>query len=240
MFFRTVASGGVPRHHRRVRLSVIVPALNAAKFLPACVAALAEAPAAERLLVDGGSTDATRDIAAAHGWRVLVAARGRGRQLDAGARAASGDWLLFVHADTVLGTGWPGAARGFAADPANEARAGYFRLAFDSQAPGAARVAALANWRARRFGLPYGDQALLIARSRYEALGGYRPLALMEDVDFVRRIGRANLRALAGTAITSAARYERDGWWGRPARNLLCLGLWFAGVSPEKIARLYR
>jgi rSAM/selenodomain-associated transferase 2 len=223
-----------------VRLSLIVPALNAAKFLPACLAALAEAPEAERLLVDGGSTDATRDIAAGQGWRVLVCGRGRGLQLDAGAREASGDWLLFVHADTALAPGWFLAARTFAADPANEARAGFFRLAFDSQASGAARVARLANWRARAFGLPYGDQALLIARTRYEALGGFRPLPLMEDVDFVRRIGRANLRELDGTAITSAARYERDGWWGRPARNLLCLGLWFAGVSPGTIRRLYR
>ncbi|MCM0019399.1 MAG: glycosyl transferase family 2, partial [Tagaea sp.] len=98
----------------------------------------------------------------------------------------------------------------------------------------------LANWRARNFGLPYGDQGLLIARAAYEKLGGYRPLPLMEDVDFVRRIGRANLRALDGLATTSAARYERDGWWLRPLRNLLCLALWRAGVAPGTIARLYR
>ncbi|MFM7346853.1 MAG: TIGR04283 family arsenosugar biosynthesis glycosyltransferase [Tagaea sp.] len=223
-----------------VRLTLIVPALDAAIFLPASLAALAEAPAAERILVDGGSSDATRDIAAAKGWRVVDAPRGRGIQLDRGAREAAGDWLLFVHADTVLAPGWHTSVREFATDPDNVARAGYFRLAFATDNPRAARVARLANWRARTLGLPYGDQALLIARAAYEKLGGYRPLPLMEDVDFVRRIGRENLRQLDGAAVTSPARYERDGWWRRPARNLLYLTLWFAGVSPARLARLYR
>ena len=223
-----------------VRISIVVPALDAAIFLPACLAALAEAPDAERLLVDGGSTDGTSGIARAAGWRVIDAPRGRGLQLAAGARAASGDWLLFVHADTVLAPGWHTEASAFAADPANSGYAGFFRLAFDTADPRAARVARLANWRARALGLPYGDQGLLIARATYERRGGYRPLPLMEDVDFVRRLGRANLRELPATATTSAARYERDGWWGRPARNLLCLTLWSAGVSPGTIARLYR
>lgn len=223
-----------------VRLTLIVPALDAAIFLPACLAAFAEAPEPERLLVDGGSTDATRDVARAQGWRVIEAPRGRGTQLAAGARAATGEWLLFVHADTVLASGWHGAVCRFAADPGNAMRAGYFRLAFDSADPRAERVARLANWRARVLGLPYGDQGLLISRAAYERLGGYRNLPLMEDVDLARRIGRDNLRELAGTATTSAARYERDGWWGRPARNLLCLALWFAGVAPRTIARLYR
>lgn len=223
-----------------MRLTLIVPALDAAIFLPACLAALGEAPDAERILVDGGSTDATRDIARAQGWRVRESPRGRGIQLDRGAREAAGDWLLFVHADTVLAPGWHTQVRAFAADPDNVARAGFFRLAFDSSDARAARVARLANWRARTLGLPYGDQALLIARATYERLGGFKSVPLMEDVDFVRRIGRRNLRELAGLAITSPARYERDGWWGRPLRNLLCLTLWFAGVSPVTLARLYR
>lgn len=224
----------------RVRLTLIVPALDAASFLPPCLAALAEAPDCERILVDGGSLDGTRDIARAAGWRVLDAPRGRGLQLAAGARAAGGDWLLFVHADTVLAPGWHRAAHEFIADPDNVASAGYFRLAFDTADPRGARVARLANWRARVLGLPYGDQGLLIARAAYEAHGGFRPLPLMEDVDLVRRIGRTNLREVAATATTSPARYERDGWWLRPARNLLCLSLWYAGLRPETIARLYR
>lgn len=217
-----------------MRLSIVVPALNAERFLPACLAALGAWDAAERILVDGGSTDATRDIARDHGWRVIESPRGRGTQLRAGAAAATGDTLLFVHADTVLSPGWVAAAKGFTG------QAGYFRLAFVGDDPRAVRVARLANWRARNLGLPYGDQGLLIARDLYDRLGGYRDLPLMEDVDLVRRIGRSRLRELDAVATTSPTRYERDGWIARPLRNLSILALWFLGVSPETLARLYR
>ena len=93
--------------------------------------------------------------------------------------------------------------------------------------------------RCRRFGLPYGDQGLLISRAHYERLGGFRPLPLMEDVDLVRRIGRNDLVPLEADAITSAARYRRDGWWFRPLRNLTCLSLYFAGLPPQALRRLY-
>ena len=118
--------------------------------------------------------------------------------------------------------------------------AGFFRLAFTGDDKRAARVARLANFRARAFGLPYGDQGLLIARDLYDRLGGYRDLPLMEDVDLVRRIGAKNLRELDAVAATSPARYERDGWIARPLRNLSILALWFLGVPPATLARLYR
>ncbi|MDA0221230.1 MAG: glycosyl transferase family 2, partial [Proteobacteria bacterium] len=94
-------------------------------------------------------------------------------------------------------------------------------------------------WRARRFGLPYGDQGLLIARDFYETLGGFRPLPIMEDVDLVRRIGKARLTTLQGHVTTSAARYRRSGYTVRMLRNLACLTLYFAGLPPRLIARLY-
>jgi hypothetical protein len=97
----------------------------------------------------------------------------------------------------------------------------------------------MAAWRARRLGLPYGDQGLLIGRAFLESLGGYPPLPLMEDVALVRRIGRRRLDALAADAVTSAARYRREGYVARPLRNLFCLGLYFAGVPPAAIRRLY-
>ena len=146
---------------------------------------------------------------------------------------------MFLHADTRLSRGWARAAGRHAGDPRNRERAAVFRLAFDDKAPQARRVAGLANWRARVLGLPYGDQGLLISRSFYEGLGGYRPLVLMEDVDLVRRIGRRHLAHLEATALTSAARYRRDGWWRRPARNLLVLALYFLGVPPVRLRRLY-
>jgi rSAM/selenodomain-associated transferase 2 len=194
----------------------------------------------EVILVDGGSSDGTVGVAAQAGARVVEAgAPGRGRQLAAGAAAARSGWLLFLHADTCLAPGWARAVGRALADPAMAARAGYFRLRLDDPAPQARLVERLAGWRARRLGLPYGDQGLLIARGFYETLGGFRPLPLMEDVELARRIGRRRLVALDGVAVTSAARYRRDGWWLRPLRNLSLLALYFLGLPPAWLRRLY-
>lgn len=217
-------------------LAIVIPTLNAAATLPATLTSLAEA-SAEIIVSDGGSTDATVDIARSRGARVVDSARGRGIQLAAGASAARGESLLFLHADTCLSPGWSRAVAGHRARPD---RAGYFRFALDDRSLAARRIETLVALRCRWLALPYGDQGLLIARSLYQSVGGFRPLPLMEDVDIVRRLGRKRLVALEATATTSAARYRRDGWWLRPARNLACLGLWYAGMAPERIARLYR
>jgi rSAM/selenodomain-associated transferase 2 len=221
-------------------LDVVIPTLNAALHLPRTLAALANGHEL-RLAVtvsDGGSRDDTRAIARAAGATVVEAEPGRGGQLAAGAAAGSAPWLLFLHADTTLSAGWAQAVRAFMTE-ANASRAGYFRLRYDSSDRRARRIERLANWRSRALGLPYGDQGLLIARAFYRQIGGYRPLPLMEDVDFVRRVGRRRMVALEADAITSAHRYESDGWLARPARNLACLGLYFAGLSPGIIRRLY-
>ncbi|MBK1662416.1 glycosyltransferase [Paracraurococcus ruber] len=219
-------------------MTIVIPTLNAAAALPRTLAACAEAEAAI-LVVDGGSSDATRAIAAAAGCPVLPAARGRGTQLAAGGAAATGHWLLFLHADTRPARGWSAAVRHFMADPGNRHRAAHFAFALDDPAPQARRLERLVAWRSRRLGLPYGDQGLLLSRALYEAVGGYRPLPLMEDVDLVRRIGRRRLAALPVAAVTSAERWRRDGWYRRSARNLLCLALWFLGLPPRWIARVY-
>jgi rSAM/selenodomain-associated transferase 2 len=213
----------------------VIPTLNAEASLAATLASAAEAD--EVIVADGGSVDGTGAIAADAVARVVAAPPGRGTQLAAGAAAASGDWLLFLHADTVLPRGWRAVADGFAARHLDQAA--YFRLRLDDAAAVARRIERAAAWRARTLGLPYGDQGLLIAASLYRAIGGYRALPLMEDVDLARRLGRARLVALPLAATTSAARYRRDGWRLRPLRNLLCLGLWLAGVPPRLIARLY-
>ena len=222
-------------------LSVIIPTLNAAAALPASLAALADGGAVigEIVVSDGGSSDGTADIARAAGCRVVEGPRGRGVQLGAGAGAARGDWLLFLHADTCLEAGWAAAVQAFCAEPANARRAGYFRFALADAAPAARRLEAIVAWRCRTLGLPYGDQGLLIAAAAYRALGGFPAVPLMEDVELARRIGPANLVALPVPAVTSAARYRRGGYWLRPLRNLLCLGLYFAGVAPTRLAKLY-
>jgi len=221
-------------------LSVVIPALNAAAELPEAVAGLAGSPLVREIIVaDGGSADATVAVAQSAGARVLSASRGRGTQLAAGAAAATGEWLLFLHADCRLAAGWAAAVALFIAAPGAAERAGYFGFALDDPRPAARRLERLVAWRCRVLGLPYGDQGLLIGRGFYEALGGFAPLPLMEDVELVRRIGRHRLRPLGVAAVSSARRYREAGFVRRPLRNLLCLSLYFAGVPPTRIARLY-
>jgi rSAM/selenodomain-associated transferase 2 len=218
----------------QIRLSAVIPTLDAADTLAAALAPLA---GLEIVVADGGSRDATVAVARAAGARVVAAPRGRGSQLAAGAAAARGDWLLFLHADCRAEPGWRAAVAAFAA--ATPERAGYFAFALDDDAPAARRLERLVAWRCRALALPYGDQGLLISRRLYDAVGGFRPMPLMEDVDLVRRLGRRRLAPIPARLVSSARRYRR-GYLRRMARNLVCLGLYFAGLPPARIVRLYR
>lgn len=220
-------------------LSVVIPTLNAAAGLGGTLASLTPLDAAEVIVVDGGSGDATAEIARRSGARVIAAPRGRGTQLAAGAAAAESPWRLFLHADTRLTADAAAAARRFMADPANRSRAAHFRFRLDDDSPAARRLERWVDRRCRWFALPYGDQGLLLHRSLYDAVGGFPAIPLMEDVDLVRRIGRRRLVALDAPVVTSADRYRRHGYGRRSARNLACLALHFLGVPPERIARLY-
>ena len=222
------------------KLSIVIPTLNAEASLPAVLASLAGlGDAAELLVVDGGSGDATRAIALAAGARLVDAPRGRGGQLGAGAAAARAAWLLFLHADTRLDQAAIAAVRSHIADHRNAMRAGYFRFALDDASRAARRLERMVAWRCRMFALPYGDQGLLVSRALYDAVGGYAAVPLMEDVDLVRRIGRARLVALDAAAMTGAEKFRRAGYLRRSARNLWILALWFAGVPPRVLARFY-
>ncbi|MBV9858501.1 MAG: TIGR04283 family arsenosugar biosynthesis glycosyltransferase [Alphaproteobacteria bacterium] len=220
-------------------LSVVIPALNAADTVTETLCALGEPPLLrEVIVVDGGSRDDTARAVAERGARVFIAPRGRGPQLRAGAALALGPWLLFLHADCRVERGWAAAAERFIARY-GEARAGYFRFGLDDASRSARRLERLVAWRCRVFGLPYGDQGLLIHRSLYDAVGGYAPIPLMEDVDLVRRLGRNRLAPIGAACVASARRYRREGYLRRPLRNLLCLSLYLAGVSPRRLVPLY-
>ncbi len=221
-------------------LTVVIPAFNAAAHIPRTLAALAASGiAGEVIVADADSPDGTAAVAARLGARVVWSARGRGTQLRAGAAAARGNWLFFLHADSVLDGSCAEAVAHFIADPANRERAGFFRLRFDDPARAARRVERLANWRTRLLGLPYGDQGLLLSRALYDSAGGFPPFPIMEDVALARKIGRRRFVALDATLVTSAERYRRDGYLLRPLRNLVCLALYFLGVAPERLARFY-
>ncbi|WP_299149099.1 TIGR04283 family arsenosugar biosynthesis glycosyltransferase [uncultured Tateyamaria sp.] len=217
-------------------ISVIIPTLNAGQMLPACLHALMEGVEAgliaELIVSDGGSSDETCALADAWGATVITGPASRGGQLRRGCGLAKGDWLLVVHADTVLAPGWTTAV----ATHLGAATPAYFKLCFDR---GGRFVAAWANLRARVFQLPYGDQGLLIRRTLYAHVGGYPDIALMEDVALARRL-KGQLVALDGVAVTSAAKYHQQGWVRRGARNLWTLVRYFAGTDVEVLARAYR
>ncbi len=225
-----------------LRLTVVIPTLNVADRLASTMAALVCGEAVERdtVVVDGGSQDGTQILAEELGARVIEVSPGRGAQLAAGAAATLSPWLLFLHADSRLEPGWVDDVLAFTGNPANRTKAAAFRLRLDDDKPAARRLERLVAWRCRVFGLPYGDQGLLMSRELYGRAGGFRGLPLMEDVDLVRRIGRSRVVMLPSAAITSAARYRRSGYLWRSTRNLLCLGLYFLGVPARRLVRLYR
>lgn len=220
-----------------MRLSVIIPTLNAQRTLAETLRSVGTGH--ELIVVDGGSTDGTAELAKQFGATAIVAPRGRGIQLAAGAAHAHGEWLLFLHADTRLQLGWTEDVNAHCSGAAARSQAAVFRFALDSACWQARLLESAVRWRTRYLGLPYGDQGLLIAKEHYIAVGGFRPIPIMEDVDLVRRIGRRKLALLGTRAMTSAERWQRDGWFIRSLRNLACLGLYFCGVSPRTITRIY-
>ena len=176
---------------------------------------------------------ARRDIV----W--LEAPRGRARQMNAGAAAARGDWLLFLHADSRLPGGWHEAIE--EADRSRSVVAGCYRFALDSASMFARVIELGVRLRVALIGLPYGDQALFVRRQRFEAVGGFADIPIMEDVDFVRRMHKEGaLFRSPLKVVTSARRWERDGWVGRTLRHLLLISLYYCGLPPARLARLDR
>ena len=223
-------------------ISIVIPTLNAAQDLPPCldslVPGLESGLVRELVISDGGSQDATCSIGEAAGAALVSSQPGRARQLIARADSARGDWLLFLHADTVLSRDWAERVADHLASRRD--KAAVFTLAYRSDDRMAKVVASRANRRARWLGLPYGDQGLLVSRRHYDEVGGYQNIPLMEDVAIIRKIGRKRLSILSAEARTSAAKYERDGWRRRSWRNAWLITQYLAGTSPEALSKHYR
>ncbi len=239
-----VEAGGCASAIRRPHMiSVVIPTLDAATHLPRALAPLVDGVAhgliKQVIIADGGSRDETLEIADAAGCDIVSAAQGRAKQLRAGAEAARGNWLLFLHADTALCQGWIEECERFIAAPRSRMRAAAFRLAFDDYSRPAQRVVFWARLRASLMKLPYGDQGLLISRLLYDALGGYPDLPLMEDVELVRRIGARRLALFKTEAVTSAEKYRRDGYQKRALRNLGLMARYLMGADPVELAKAY-
>jgi hypothetical protein len=172
---------------------------------------------------------------------ILTAQKGRGVQLRTGGAAARGSWLLFLHADTVLGADWTREASRFMSEveSSGRLRAAAFRFVLDDRGLAPRVIETGVRIRCRLFLLPYGDQGLLIPRRLYDEIGGYCELPIMEDVDIIQRLGRRRLEMLETPAVTSAARYKKSGYARRVVRNLTCLALFKMGVPIERILKLY-
>jgi rSAM/selenodomain-associated transferase 2 len=220
-------------------LTVIIPVLNEApnleRLLPRLVA---DCRGAEIIVVDGGSVDGSKEVARRHGARVFASRRGRARQMNAGAAAATGDILVFLHADTAL----PAQA-----SPAIEAAldkpavvGGRFDVCLDSRRPLLHLVAALMNLRSRLTAIATGDQAIFVRRQVFELLGGYADIPLMEDVEFTRRLKRVGrLACLRLAVVTSARKWEREGVLRTICLMWLFRFLYWLGVPPERLHRWY-
>lgn len=199
----------------------------------------AQAPNAEIVVIDGGSTDGSPDVASSVPNIVLIrGTRGRGSQLAVGARLATGDKLVFLHVDTRLDDGWPGEVEEILARPG--VSAGAFRYRIDSTQPKYRLIEKGVGLRSRLLQLPYGDQGLFMLKSLYDRVGGYREWPIMEDVDLVRRLRREGRITIArATATTSPRTWERRSTAFGVLRNWILVGLYFCGIPPSRLARHY-
>lgn len=234
-------------------ISVIIPTLNSAQTLTETFACLISPTVSglvrEVIVSDGGSTDETAAIAEAAGATVIHGEKGRGGQLRRGAAEAKGPFLLFLHSDTQLETGWerevgPLVERTLAGDamrgiPQQGRFGAAFRFQLDDHTARARILERIVACRCVVLKLPYGDQGLLITKEFYDELGGFGNVALMEDIDLTRRIGRRHMVMLRSAAVTSARRYRSDGYFVRIMKNSLIVTLWLARVPTSVLVRLY-
>jgi rSAM/selenodomain-associated transferase 2 len=218
---------------------VVIPVLDERTALEVALRCTRH-PGVERIVVDGGSSDQSPAAARALGAEQVIAApRGRALQMEAGLRAAHGDVVLFLHADTRLDAGWFEELAAAVADP--RVAGGAFRLALDSGHWRCRVWEAGVALRSRLLRLPYGDQGLFVRRPILIGAGGLAPTPIFEDLDLVALIRRhGRLALLATRAWTSPRRYERNGWLVQTARNLAALCGWWLGLPRTRIAAWYR
>lgn len=230
-----------------MKISIVMPVLDEATGIADALAALAPLREAghELIVADGGSTDGTPALAAAGADRVIAAPRGRARQMNAGAAAARGEVLLFLHADTRLP---PDADRLVQQALAGGAHWGRFDVRIVGDGGGGSAmfpvIAALMNLRSRLSGIATGDQALFVRRPLFDQLGGYAGQPLMEDVELCRRLkalpAAGAPACLRERVATSGRRWQKHGVWRTIALMWWLRWRYWRGASPEQLARLYR
>jgi rSAM/selenodomain-associated transferase 2 len=233
-----VRAGGVS--NVPATLSIIIPAIDEANAIESALAGTEGIPSVkERIVVDGGSRDATEERARECGAKVIPSAPRRSAQMNAGARASEGDILLFLHADTRLPPGFEHHVRETLDRP--DTVAGAFRLGIDGPFPGLRVIEWLANFRSICMGMPYGDQAIFLRADRFREVGGFPEIPIMEDFALMQRLRREGRIGIAPVAIaTSARRYEEFGFWRTTWINQLMIFGYLLGLSPKRLACWYR
>jgi len=222
-------------------LGIVIPALDEEATLPPLLVDLGRlAGPVEIVVVDGGSKDDTARVAVEGGARVTTSAQGRARQMNAGAKALQTTWLLFLHADSRLPSTTIEALERWLANP-HPSEAAHFRFRLDRTGTGWRAVERGQRLRERLTGLAYGDQGLLLSRRRYEAVGGFSDLPIMEDVDMIRRLRRRDgVDSIEAPIVTSARRFREEGPARAILRNAALLLLYTLGVAPSRLVGWYR
>ncbi|MGM0486767.1 MAG: TIGR04283 family arsenosugar biosynthesis glycosyltransferase [Planctomycetota bacterium] len=221
------------------RISVIIPTLNEADYLPRTLSGLGEAEDLEVIVVDGGSNDGTTEIAERMGRRVLHAPPGRALQMNAGARTAHGSILLFLHADTCVPPAFDSTLLAILREPG--VVGGAFRLRIDAPGLPFRLIERAVQIRSHRFQMPYGDQGIFISNETFEELGGFPVLPIMEDFEFVRRLRRRGKIRIARLPVTtSGRRWQELGPWRATWINQRVILGYYLGVSLERLTRWYR
>jgi rSAM/selenodomain-associated transferase 2 len=221
-----------------MQISVIVPVLNEEKSIAVTLEALLALAPYEIIIVDGGSSDRTRELAARFQVKVISSERGRARQMNRGARAASGDVLLFLHADTRL----PTSALNDISAALSDARylGGRFDVELDGEHWVLPLVGRMISYRSRISKVGTGDQGIFVRREVFERMQGFQDIALMEDIAFCRTLKRmGEVACLRSRVVTSARRWEVDGVWRTIVRMWTLKLLYFAGVSPARLKQFY-
>jgi rSAM/selenodomain-associated transferase 2 len=221
-----------------IAVSVIIPTLNEEESLVSCLGRLRETGVEECIVVDGGSRDATKEVALSHNVNFLITPGGRAAQSNAGAALARGRILCFLHADTRLPLGWHSQILDVV--EVQGRAGGAFRFGLRGDRPVWRIIEAGVNWRSKWLGLPYGDQALFVRREVFASLSGFKHMPFMEDVDFVFRLKRLGSLGLApGRAETSPRKWEKEGALSTTLGNYSALLGYILGIKPSTLYRWY-
>jgi rSAM/selenodomain-associated transferase 2/rSAM/selenodomain-associated transferase 1 len=219
-------------------LSIVIPTLNEEEHLGQTLAKVGRVPHGEVIVCDGGSQDKTVEIAEEWGARVIRTEPNRGRQMNLGAREASGDILLFVHADTLLPERYSAFIREALTDP--KVVGGAFAWKVEPSTPFLRYIEKNVAWRTKIFRMPYGDQAYFVRASVFREIGGYMDIPLMEDVEFIRRLRKIGKMAyIPQPVVTSPRRYQRRGPVRTSLRNKITLFGYYLGIHPERLSKFY-